>query len=412
METSAYTPRLIDATLARLLGELPAVMVTGPRAAGKTTSGGRHAANVVRLDRPREAAAFRADPDVALNGYEEPILLDEWQEVPSVLGAVKRAVDRDPHPARFILTGSVRADLEAATWPGTGRIVRVPMYGMTVRELSGNVTGPSLLDRLASGEALSIPRDPPDLRGYIELALRSGFPDPALSMSADARARWLNGYIDQLLTRDAVGIDSRRDPARLRRFFEAYALNTAGIVSDATLLRAAGIDRRTAVAYENLLANLFVVESMPAWTSNRLGRLSLSAKRYFVDPAIPAAALNLDPNAVLRDGDLLGRLLDTFVATQLRAECASSDARPRLYHLREEHGRREVDVLAEIGGRDLLAFEVKADASPGREAAKHLAWLRDRLGERFLGGIVFHSGPLAFELSERITAAPIAALWG
>jgi len=286
------------------------------------------------------------------------------------------------------------------------------MFGLTVRELIGEVDGPSPLDRLASGGALSLPDDPPDLRGYVELALRSGFPDPALSLSADARGRWLDGYIDQLLTRDALGVDPRRDPARLRRYFEAYALNTAGIVSDATLLRAAGINRRTAVAYENLLANLFVVEAMPAWTTNRLRRLSLGPKRYFVDPAIPAAALRLDAGAVLRDGDLLGRLLDTFVAAQLRAECAAGRARPRLYHLREEHGRHEIDVLAEVGGRDLLAFEVKADAAPGRDSARHLVWLRDRLGDRFLAGVVFHTGPRIFKLDERIVAAPIAALWG
>ncbi|MGE5282496.1 MAG: ATP-binding protein [Chloroflexota bacterium] len=407
-----YRPRIADATLEELLAELPAVMVTGPRATGKTTTAARHAAGVARLDRPREAAGFKADPDVALSGYEEPLLLDEWQEVPSVLGAVKRAVDRDPRVGRFVLTGSVRADLEAATWPGTGRIVRVPMFGLTVRELIGDVAGPSPFDRLASGEALSLPDDPPDLRGYVELALKSGFPEPVLSLGAEARGRWLDGYIDQLLTRDALDVEPRRDPARLRRFFETYALNTAGIVSDATLLRAAGINRRTAMAYENLLANLFVIDAMPAWTTNRLRRLSLGPKRYFVDPAIPAAALRLDAGAVLRDGDLLGRLLDTFVAAQLRAECAGSKARPRLYHLREEHGRHEVDVLAEVGGRDLLAFEVKADAAPGRDSGRHIAWLRDRLGDRFLVGVVFHTGPHLFELDERIVAAPIAALWG
>lgn len=406
-----YKPRLVDELMAELLDELPAVMVTGPRAAGKTTTAARHAASVVHLDRPAEASVVRADPDVALTGYEEPILLDEWQEVPSVLGAVKRAVDRDARPGRFILTGSVRADLEAATWPGTGRVVRVPMYGMTVRELNGS-EGRPLFDRLAGGDIPNAPEDPPDLRDYVELALRSGFPEPALQMTPRARTRWLEGYVDQLLTRDAMGIDPRRDPARLRKYFEAYALNSAGIVSDATLLRAAGIDRRTATAYERLLANLFVVEAMPAWTSNRLRRLSRSSKRYLVDPALAASTLGLDAYAVLRDGDLLRRLLDTFVAAQLRAERAASEARPRLYHLREEHGRHEIDILAELGGRNILAFEVKADAAPDRDAARHLTWLRDRLGERFLHGIVFHTGPAPFELSERITAVPICALWG
>lgn len=105
----------------------------------------------MRLDREAEAVAFRADPDAALHGLDEPVLLDEWRVVPGVLGAVKRTVDADPRPGRYILTGSVRADLEAETWPGTGRIVRVPMYGLTVREIERALSSASLLDRLAAG---------------------------------------------------------------------------------------------------------------------------------------------------------------------------------------------------------------------------------------------------------------------
>lgn len=386
-------------------------MVAGPRATGKTTTAARHAATVVHLDRPAEAALFHADPDAALAAYEQPVLLDEWQEVPSVLGAVKRAVDEDPRPGRFLLTGSVSADLDTVTWPGTGRIVRVPMYGMTVREQLGRIGAPTFIDNLATGGPLTSGGEAPDIRGYLELALASGFPDPFLRLTASARVRWLDGYVEQLLTRDAVEAEPGRDPQRLRRFLEAYALNTAGIVTDTTLYEAAGINRKTAVAYERLLTNLFVVEAVPAWTSNRLKRLSLAPKRYLVDPALAAAVARLDLHAVLRDGDMLGRLLDTFVAAQLRAELAVCTTRPRLYHLREEHGRYEVDLVAELGGGGLLAFEVKAHAAPGARAAQHLTWLRDRLGDRFLHGVVFHTGPAVYALGERITAVPICALW-
>jgi predicted AAA+ superfamily ATPase len=96
-------------------------MLTGPRASGKTTTALRHTVDAVRLDRPREAAAYRADPDVALAGHETPLLVDEWQLVPEVLGAIKRAVDSDATPGRFVVTGSVRSDLDDQTWPGTGR---------------------------------------------------------------------------------------------------------------------------------------------------------------------------------------------------------------------------------------------------------------------------------------------------
>ena len=117
----AYSARLLDGAIQTLFKQLPALLLVGPRASGKTTTAARHARSMVRLDTDAEAQAFRADPDAALRGLQEPILIDEWQMVPGVLGAIKRAVDARPDPARFIITGSVRAELDGEWWPGTGR---------------------------------------------------------------------------------------------------------------------------------------------------------------------------------------------------------------------------------------------------------------------------------------------------
>ena len=409
-----YLPRLIDPLLDELVADHPAVLIVGPRACGKTTTGRRHSAGRLRLDRPAEAAVARADPDAALADGPFPLLVDEWQVVPEMLGAVKRAVDEGTGPGRYVLTGSTQADLTAAGWPATGRLIRAGMYGLIERELEGLATRPPFLDRLAANdglEQLSPSGDAPDVRSYVARALRGSFPEVALSDSERARQRWLSSYIDQVVSRDVSLVGAVRDPIRLRRYLQALAASTGGTPTLKTLLDATGIDRATATSYDTMLESLFLTERLPAWSANRLDRLIRLPKRHLVDPAFVGPLLGVDLRAVMRDGDLLGRVLDSFVVAQLRADCVVSKLSPRLYHVRDANGRHEVDVLAELANGRVVGFEVKADAAPGPNAARHLRWLKDALGDRFAAGVVLHTGPRAFRLGEDILALPVCMLW-
>ncbi len=405
-----YLNRFVDPWIAEVLDAAPAVMITGPRASGKTTTAFRYAATVIRLDNPRQAAAFRADPDAALRNHAEPVLLDEWQACPGVLGAVKRAVDTDRRPGRFILTGSARADVDQALWPGTGRLIRIEMHPMAVREQLSKPYRP-LLKSILHNELPVLPDDPPDLLGYVEIALRGGFPEPALELEGRVRDGWLSSYVDQLITHELA--DGRRaDPARLAGYFQAYALNSSGVVNDSTLSDTAGIDSRTARSYVRMLSEVNVIVELPAWSTNRLKRLARKPKRYVADTGLWGAAVAADAALVMSDGHLLGRLIDTFVTNQLRAEVAVDTIRSRIHHLRDRDGRHEVDLLVDLGARGVVGLEIKAHSAPTRAHARHLFWLRDRLGDRFKGGAVLHTGPAGFRLGERVMAVPICALWG
>lgn len=198
----------------------------------------------------------------------------------------------------------------------------------------------------------------------------------------------------------------------LRRYFETLCVNTAGVAVAKTIHDAAGINRMTAGAYERVLTELFVYEAVPAWSSDRLSRLTQAAKRYLVDPSLVAAALRLDERAALQQEDLLARVIGTFVAAQLRPEVELSQQRPRLHHLRDRERRHEIDLLVELGGGDVIALEVKASAAPNRGDARHLVWLRDRIGARFLAGAVLPTGPRPFAFEGRIFALPICSIWG
>jgi len=411
--SSRYIERLVDPYLRELFDALPAVMLVGPRATGKTTTARRLGSSIVRLDRPASADAVRIDPDSALTAYDEPTVIDEWQLVPDVLGAVKRAVDDQPSPGRFILTGSTGADLTAAGWPATGRVVRVPLWGLTERELAGRADVTPFVSRLFQDGIDGVPPagDAPDVRGYVELALRGGYPEVARPASDNVRRAWLASYVDQLVTRDVAMAGVARDPVRLRRYLQAVAASTAGMPQHKVLLDAADVNRGTGLAYDDLLQALFVTEHVPAWRSSRLGRLVGTPKRYLTDPALLGPLLGLDARSVMRNADVLGRVIDTFVTAQLRPELPVCDEAPRLFHLREAHGRHEVDLMAEAADGRIAAFEIKASAAPAANSGRHLAWLRDRLGDRFAVGVVLHTGPAPFRIDQRIVALPISTIW-
>jgi uncharacterized protein len=413
---SSYRPRMADLYLAALFADFPAVMITGARAAGKTTTATQHVEQIVRLDQPGVAVAYRADPDAALRRAARPVLLDEWQEVPEVLAAVKRSVDRDATPGQFVLTGSVRAELGNETWAGTGRIVRMNMYPLVERELRPRLDlgRSSFLARLATSgvDDLIVPPDTPTIDDYVAMAVRGGFPEVAYrERSQRARTTWLTSYLDDLVTRDAAALDAAKDPVKLRRYLSVLALNNAGTPSDATLYRAADVNAKTAAGYDQLLRNLFVLDVVPAWANNRLNRLVKQGKRYMVDSGLAAAAAGLDAPTILGDGALLGRCFDAFAAAQLRTEMALSQPRPPFHHLRDDGGRREVDLVVEIGAGRVIGLEFKAGSAPAEGDAKHLFWLRDELGEDFTAGVVIHSGPAVYELGDRVYAVPLCAVW-
>lgn len=230
-----------------------------------------------------------------------------------------------------------------------------------------------------------LPASTPNVVDYVDLALASGYPEAMSLADAADRRIWLDSYVAQLVTRDVARLSGGRDPARIRRYLQALALNSAGTAEDVTIYQAAGIDRRTHLAYEDLLRNTFVVDHVPAWTSNRLKRLALAPKRYMADVGLMAAAARINRADILDDGDLLGRTIDTFVFAELRAHLAADREPTVLSHLRTAGGRHEIDLIVEFDGGRLIAIEIKATAAPTTDDARHLFWLRGELGDRFRG---------------------------
>ncbi len=393
-----------------LLSAFPAILVVGPRGCGKSTSMSRFADTVLDLSEPGMRRAAVEDPDGILATSKGTVLVDEWQEAPEILGAIKRAVDADRsnRAGRFIVTGSVRAARQAATWPGTGRLIRVRMFGLTQAELERR-DDYNPIDGFFDRDDRTYQQSELRRSDYLATIVAGRFP-AARKLTGRNRGRWFGAYVDQLVDRDAGQISGRTMPApKLRAVLESSVARTGQELNKQATANDAGVDFRTADAYIGLLEDLSIIARVPAWHTKRLHRLTQSPKIHVTDPGMAAHLLNVDEQALGRDVALVGQLFETFVVTELLTYIETATVNTGLFHLRDRDGK-EVDVVLERHGK-IVGLEVKSSSSIDRSDARGLLWLRDRMGHAFIFGAVLYSGALPFQIDDRIWALPISSLW-
>ena len=404
-------PRFVDRLVAEeLLPEFPAILIVGPRGCGKSTSMRQFADTVLDLSTPGVRTAAIEDPDGILAAAVGRVLIDEWQEAPEILSAVKRAVDTDLSrtPGRFMVTGSVRAAQQAATWPGTGRLTRVRMSGLTQGELEYN-NSYNPIDTLFADKAPTFGHSALSRHDYLNRIVAGRFPD-VIGRTDRGRSRWFDGYVEQLVDRDAAQIATTNPrPRKLRSVLSSCAARTGLELNKQATCRDADVAKGTADNYITLLEDLSIIARIPAWHNKRLHRLNRSPKIHITDSGLAAHLLHVDTTALEQDATLVGQLFETFVATEFRAYIETAEHRTEMFHLRNRDGN-EVDLILERRGR-IVALEVKSSTNVNRKDAKGLLWLQNKLGAAFHFGAVIYAGPLPFRIDDRIWALPASTLW-
>lgn len=420
---TSYVRREIDAELDLLFPDLPAVSLDGPKGVGKTETALRRAASVFRLDIDADRQVVAADPPAAL-AAAKPILIDEWQYLPLVWDAVRRAVDADSSPSSFLLTGS--ASPVARLHSGAGRIVPLHMRPMTLFELG--IEEPTVsLSALLEGKRAIDGSTSIRLRTYVEEILRSGFPGIRTStLPRVVRAR-LDGYLERLVDHEIVenGLGERR-PAALRQWLTAYAAATATTTSFEKIRDAATAElanppaKATSATYREALLRLWILDPVEAWLpgTRHLSRLAAAPKHHLTDPALAARLLGVTADALLaprrpddpqpRDGALLAQLFESLVTLNVRVSAQGAEA--RVAHLRTRGGEHEVDLIVTGEGGRVLALETKATAAPDLADAKHLLWLKNQLGDQLIDMVLVTTGPYAYRRPDGVAVVPAALL--
>ena len=286
--------RLIDTRLATLLDGLPAVNIEGARGVGKTWTASRHARTLIAVDDPDERAQLAHLGRRFTASLDYPVVLDEWQRLPEIWDRVRRAVDADPTPGRFLLTGS-SSPAQAPVHTGAGRIVNLRMRPLSLVERSLETPTVSLA-ALMSGDGTGDVEGstPVTLDRYVDEILRSGLPG-VRDLPAVAREAQLDAYLEQTVRRE-LAAPRARSARILADWLRTYAAAVSTTTSYDTITGAAA--RRdgpppavsTTRRYRDLLEAMWILEPVPGWSpsQNELSRTTTGDKHQLCDPALAA----------------------------------------------------------------------------------------------------------------------------
>jgi predicted AAA+ superfamily ATPase len=411
--TVAFIPRHLAEHVRVALTDTRVVVVLGARQVGKSTLVEQVARDepsrpLVSLDDDVTLRGALDDPTGFIADLNTPVVIDEVQRAPDLLLAIKRSVDIDQRPGRFLLTGSANL-LTAPTIADalTGRTEDLRLWPLSQAELRSQP--PRLIGSLFSGEAPRV-YDAESGRGaYAEMLVAGGFPE-AMRRSDDRRASFFDSYLDTVLERDLATIARVHDWVNTRKLLTAVAATTGSVVKLDSLSRDLGISSNTVGTYLSLLEMLFLVHRLPAWHSNRLKRLVKAPKVHIVDSGLLAHLLDANSERVLADGAITGAMVETFAVMEIVRQAAVDLDPPRLYHFRVRD-RHEVDLVLERRDGSIVGIEIKATASAGSSDFRGLRLLRDRLGARFAFGALLYTGPATVPFGDRLAAVPLSGLW-
>ena len=402
--------RLLESSVEESLSDTPVVLIVGPRRAGKTTLVRKIAEpdrTYVTLDDQTALDAAQSDPVGFIRGIDKAII-DEVQRVPELLLAVKKSVDEDYRPGRFLLTGSANVlTLPRVADSLTGRMETLQLLPLARAEVDGRT--PKFLERCFEGR-LRTPQQATIGDDLVELVLVGGFPEALGRESERRRQDWARAYLTSVLIRDLRDVADIEMQAELPRFVRLLAEHSGQLVNYSKFGASINVSHKTGQRYARLLEQVFLIATLQPWFTNTTKRIIKTPKLHFLDSGLLAAACGLTFNRIRTDRKKFGALLESFVFSEVLKLVAASELRLIPHHFRERN-LHEVDIVLERDDGLVIGIECKASATVRSGDFNGIRALAECCGDRFAFGAVLYDGTEIVPFDDRMAAVPLSCLW-
>ena len=411
MNIPSLYPRWIEPRIDEALLDTPVVLLAGPRQAGKTTLVRQFAErglHYLTLDDELTLLSAREDPVGMIRNLDRAVI-DEIQRVPQLLLAIKKSVDEDRRPGRFLLTGSANLmALPAVADSLAGRMETLMLLPLSQSEIENRPA--NWIDRVFAGEILTA--NPPVLgSNLVERVLRGGYPEAVARPTEKRRTAWARQYIDAILQRDVRDVAEIDKLDQLPRFLRALAQTAGQMCNYSELGGQVGLDGKTVSRYISVFEQMYLLKRIDVWARNRLKRVVKTPKLQFIDSGLLSVLTNIGHKDVELDKTGYGHILESFVFGELIKHSATSDDDYRLLYYRDAD-KYEVDVVIENSAGQLLGVEVKASATVKERDLRGLKKLASLAGDQLTAGILLYDGDETMPLGSNLWAAPLSTLWG
>jgi len=393
------------------MGDTPVVMLAGPRQAGKTTLVRQISAGDARyltLDDELTLMSAREDPVGMIRSLDRAVI-DEIQRAPSLLLAIKKSVDEDRRPGRFLLTGSANLmALPTVADSLAGRMETLLLLPLSQSEIEGQAT--NWLDSVFAGR---IPQSAVKALGgdLVDRVLSGGYPEALARATPRRRIAWARQYLDALLQRDVRDVSGVGKLDELPRLLRALAHTAGQMCNYRQLGGQVGLDSKTAAKYVGVFEQMYLLRRVEVWARNRLNRVVKTPKLQFIDSGLLAILTELSAEEAERDRTRFGKVLESFVYGELlKAETTAEGDYSLMYY--RDADKVEVDVVIENAAGQLVCVEVKASATVKISDFRGLRKLASLAGDQFKLGILLYDGDETLPVGDKLWAAPLATLWG